>query len=142
MAAHISEIENELRALALKLAKERGLKISEDDLIVTLRIKGHSRHHQGWSAQISAEQWKAVFKIEWPENVRKAFETLRERENQPLTYAELEALEINFGYPPFEEINAKFRRAHLPLHFSAVEKLSRRRREREGRYQLFIKPTA
>jgi|GEM_PF-4787820 hypothetical protein len=137
----VSGLESELLGIAIRRAVKTGLASKADDVTLILRIKGHGKHHDGWTTNISNDEWKAILALPLDGNWKKLIKKLRIINNEPLTGAEVVALDISIGgYPLFEEFNWLMKRSYLPFCLSATGKLPWHRRESEGRYRLFKKP--
>jgi hypothetical protein len=138
----VSELESSLLGIAIRRAMKAGLASKAEDVTLILRINGHGKHHDGWTTNVSEDEWKKILALPLEGKWKKFVKALRVINNEPLTGAEVVALGISInGYPLFEEFNWLLKRSRLPFCLSAVGKLPWHRRESEGRYRLFKKPT-
>ncbi len=137
----VAKLEAELLEIAIKRVIAAGLTVNEEDVTLILRVKGHGRHHDGWSTVISDDDWTKILALPWKSNVEIMFRALRARNNEPLTGEELEdTFDVGTeSYALATEVNRFFQPNFLPFILSAVTTLPRRKRRQEGRYRLFNK---
>jgi hypothetical protein len=135
----VSTLQAKLLKLAIEMAKESRLAVKDEDVTLILRISGHDKQHEDWSTEISPDDWKKILAIKWDKNQRKVLKALRERNNEPLTGAEVEDMGVSLFMYGGHPITNAFQSHHLSFSFSPMGRLPKRRRRIEGRYRLFNK---
>lgn len=137
----LSELEKELWRIAVEKAKQHGLATADEDVQLTLRIKGHMRAHEDWSTDISEEQWKKILSLPWDADQLSIFKLLHARNNEYIDGSELRRCEISLSsYNRFKDIHKIFRAHFLPFHLGPIIPMSRyKSKEDATRFRLFNK---
>lgn len=136
----VQEIQEDLRQIAVRKALAENLAFREEDVSVTLKIRGHGVRKEKRTAEISTDDWQSILSLEGPANVRRLYERLHEKENKPLQGSVVKSLGISLvGYPLFKSVNAPFVKANLPFIFGPVFVVKKETREYEGFYQMYKK---
>lgn len=141
--ANVGELEAELLKTAIDRLIKMGLiepENAREAVSLTIRIKGHSRHHDGFSRDIAPGDWARILKLPFYPSEMRMLEVLSKTGNAYLTGKQVKGYGLDlYESPAFTHMNSIFKQRQLPFLFAAKAKLRQVERLVSGKYCLYNK---